>query len=473
MKTVASGAVRPHSTRHRLRADRWLSLLEAGAVAMEAVRMTRNGRYRAGVVIVASWAGAQLGAGALRLLRQPIRGAGTADPTLGMDAAVGAGAVAGAGVGAVAAVGVGVAYGLGRIAPPWRIPLLAVSGAIQMVHAGDFHQVARRARRWLTGLAGAKLAVAMAEMLTVGGRAVGREVAVVVNTTSGSPHLARRAVRALRRQPVRIVGVHRTPGGGLSAAFDQALASLRPGGILAVAGGDGTVGFGAGRATQADRALAILPTGTGNDVARSLRLPLCPEEAAALVAEGEVGRMDLGRTDDQTFAHAATIGMTAEFADRVRDIKGWRRPLRYPIVAWQAWRTRQELRVEVLVDGQPMAFLEPPFQLAVMSAPRIGGRVGMSLPATAPDDGLLHIVVADRRSLRHALNTQVGFLHSRATRTLPGTTIHHGKVVEIRSQAHLLVSLDGEPSEHTPLVIRIDPQACQVIRPRVRSTRQS
>ncbi len=95
MKTVASGAVRPHSTRHRLLADRWLSLLEAGAVAMEAVRMTRNGRYRAGVVIVASWAGAQLGAGALRLLRQPIRGAGTADPTLGLDAAVGAGAVGG------------------------------------------------------------------------------------------------------------------------------------------------------------------------------------------------------------------------------------------------------------------------------------------------------------------------------------------------------------------------------------------
>jgi hypothetical protein len=46
---------------------------------------------------------------------------------------------------------------------------------------------------------------------------------------------------------------------------------------------------------------------TGNDVARSLGLPLSPEEAVDLIADTEPAPMDLGVTDDATFAHAATV----------------------------------------------------------------------------------------------------------------------------------------------------------------------
>jgi diacylglycerol kinase family enzyme len=130
----------------------------------------------------------------------------------------------------------------------------------------------------------------------------------------------------MRRQPLEIISLQSTSGPGLADAMQSALSLLAPGGILAAAGGDGTIGLAAAMAAKADRVLAILPTGTGNDVARSVGLPLNPEEAVALVADGEVTRMDLEITEVGMFTHAATIGMTAEFARRVRDIKGWRRP---------------------------------------------------------------------------------------------------------------------------------------------------
>ena len=131
----------------------------------------------------------------------------------------------------------------------------------------------------------------------------------------------------------------------------------------------------------------MLPTGTGNDIARSIGIPLYPEEAAAVVARGEVRRVDLAQTNLGGFAHAAGIGMVAEFAAATRDTRGWRRPLVYPYRSWQAWHHRRPLPVEVTVDGDVVTFPSPPFEIAVVNAPRVGGRIGLGLPGLEPTTG--------------------------------------------------------------------------------------
>ena len=290
-------------------------------------------------------------------------------------------------------------------------------------------------------------------------------MAVVVNQTSGSSRLARRALRALRRQPVDIVGVWHTEGRGLAETLQRAVTLLHPDGVLAVAGGDGTVGCAARTVSTAGGILGILPTGTGNDVARSLRIPLNPEEAAALIAHGDASAMDLGAAPDATFAHAATVGMTADFADRVRDVKGWRRPVVYPIRAWEAWRARQPLAIEIRVDGKSVASPTRPFQVAVVNAPRLGGRIGVTLPGASVDDGRLEVIVVDRRSFREAARTLTGLLRSRPSPAVPGATIRAGHVVEILSQTPLTVALDGEPMAETPFQAKAWTNACAVLTP--------
>ena len=88
-----------------------------------------------------------------------------------------------------------------------------------------------------------------------------------------------------------------------------------------------------------------------------------------MAARGQVRRVDLVETNLGGFAHAAGIGMVAEFAASTRDTKGWRRPLVYPYRSWQAWHQRRPLRVEVTVDGEMVTFPSLPLEIAVVNAP--------------------------------------------------------------------------------------------------------
>jgi diacylglycerol kinase (ATP) len=409
--------------------------------ATAVIRLSKRGRGRAALTVLASWTGARFGS---RLRSGRGRSAG-----------------------------VGAAYGLGRIAPPWRVPLLAATAVVQMRRSDLSKEAGSSTRGWLCDLGGAMAGVAISEWLADRRPRPGprRRVVVVVNVNSGSPHLARRALRALRRQPIDVVGVHKTTGSGLIDTFDRALGALDPDGIFAVAGGDGTVGLATAQAGKSNRTIAILPTGTGNDVARSLGVPLSPEEAVDLLVATPATPIDLGQTDDGSFAHAASVGMSAEFAARVRHVKGWRRPIVYPAQAWQTWRDRRPLAVEVVVDGKPVMTPVNLYQVAVVNAPRLGGRIGVTLRSSAPDDGLLDTVLSHGSAWRDTVRTLTSLMRAGRTRQWPGATIVEGQVVEIRGRTPLIASLDGEAAFSTPLRARVQAGACSVIRPPVKRKR--
>ena len=95
---------------------------------------------------------------------------------------------------------------------------------------------------------------------------------------------------------------------------DEVRAAAASAGVVAVAGGDGT--FNQVVNALADRldgvVFALLPTGTGNDLARTLGLPEDPVEAAQVAARGSERRIDVGRATgpgtDRLFVNACIGG---------------------------------------------------------------------------------------------------------------------------------------------------------------------
>ena len=86
-----------------------------------------------------------------------------------------------------------------------------------------------------------------------------------------------------------------------------------------VAGGDGSIHEAVNGILQSsgDAALGVIPTGTGNDFAKSCNIPLNWEYATRLLVErivaGEAPRkIDVGRFNDRFFANGAGVGFDAK-----------------------------------------------------------------------------------------------------------------------------------------------------------------
>lgn len=105
--------------------------------------------------------------------------------------------------------------------------------------------------------------------------------------------------------------------------------ALEKGATLIVAiGGDGTCTRIANAILASGKrcGLAVLPTGTGNDFAKTLGVAdLSPQEIADLIKRGDMSQTDVGRADGYHFLNSCGFGFDAavlEASNRVRFLKG-------------------------------------------------------------------------------------------------------------------------------------------------------
>lgn len=78
---------------------------------------------------------------------------------------------------------------------------------------------------------------------------------------------------------------------------------------LLAGGGDGTISTAAGICFRTGVPLAILPAGTMNLFARSLKIPQKLDEALVALAEGEVRAVDIATANDRPFVHQYSVGI--------------------------------------------------------------------------------------------------------------------------------------------------------------------
>ncbi|HAQ9911360.1 TPA: acylglycerol kinase family protein, partial [Enterococcus faecium] len=85
---------------------------------------------------------------------------------------------------------------------------------------------------------------------------------------------------------------------------------------LVIIGGDGTIHHivQAFQKTLSQYHVGLLPGGTVNNLARVLEIPLKKEEAADVILEGNVRKIDYGQVNDEVIISTLTIGILADTA---------------------------------------------------------------------------------------------------------------------------------------------------------------
>ncbi len=231
-------------------------------------------------------------------------------------------------------------------------------------------------------------------------------------------------------------------------------------------GGDGTVNEvlnGLLQASGPTPVFGYVPSGTGGDLARTLRLTgLTIEDHARRILHPTIIELDhgLARFVDhgggratRRFMNELSVGFSARTVNAVNrssKLLGGRISFGLGVLRSLAGLTNFE--VEILIEGEPW-FRGDTFLVAVTNGKFFGG--GMKIaPSADPDDGLFDVVVLPRLG-RVGLLRRFGSIYDGSHVAMPGVSVTRGKVIELRCSEFL--EMDGEQPGSGPVEIEVVP----------------
>jgi len=237
---------------------------------------------------------------------------------------------------------------------------------------------------------------------------------------------------------------------------------VKDGATLAiVGGGDGAMTTACDVLAHSSCALGLVPLGTGNSFALTLGIPDDVAGALDVIAGGRIVKVDLGTVNGTHFANFATIGLSAEIADRApHDLKAKIGRAAYAIGGVKSFFTHAPFRAKIAWDvGKTHLRTQ---QIVVANGRYFGDKPVMP-DATIVDrklaffttTGVSHLEVA-RMYLAFALGMQT---------KLPDAIAFSSREIVIKASPKQLVSIDGNTLGKTPARFGVAPRALRVCVP--------
>ncbi|MEU8894705.1 YegS/Rv2252/BmrU family lipid kinase [Nocardia sp. NPDC048505] len=304
---------------------------------------------------------------------------------------------------------------------------------------------------------------------------------VVTNRLSGlgkGHDVAAAAIARLAERGVEVTEI-RAPSAAESVRLvrDSLAAADRPDAVICV-GGDGLMNVMLAAVAQTGVPLGLIPSGTGNDLARALGVPTDdPRAAADLAVAGRTRVLDLGRIEaagaaPMWFATITGTGFDARVTLRANRMRWPKGPSRYSFAALAELAGGLAVPYRIELTGVAPGALDNPAGDTVVETEAVMVAIGntrtygggmLICPDAEPDDGLLDITVVRAVSRLEML------------KLLPalsaGKRIDHPATVQYRVAAVTLdaegapATADGEPAGSLPVTLRAVPGALTVLVP--------
>ena len=158
--------------------------------------------------------------------------------------------------------------------------------------------------------------------------------------------------------------------------------------IVAV-GGDGTVNEIARGLIQTNAALGIIPLGSGNGLARHLKIPLNYQKANDIVLHGDIITSDYGLLNGKPFFCTAGMGFDAQVGHRFAKI-GRRGIITYAQASFLEYFNYRAQSYKITIDGK--TFSRQAFLITFANASQWGYNAYIS-PDASLNDGMVDMVI--------------------------------------------------------------------------------
>jgi diacylglycerol kinase (ATP) len=233
-------------------------------------------------------------------------------------------------------------------------------------------------------------------------------------------------------------------------------------GAVVAVGGDGAAHAALQAVAGTTTPLAVVPAGTGNDLALALGIPQGAVAAARAVAEdlvaGDVRAVDAGRTGGRWWATVLCCGFDSAVTDRANRLRWPRGRRRYDVAILAELAALRPRRLTLVLDGETSTV--PVTLVAVGNTSGYGG--GMKVcPGADPADGLFDVTVVGPLS-RLELVRQRPRLTAGTHVENAAVTVHRAARVEL-SAPGVTTYADGEPVAPLPAVAECVPGALRIV----------
>ena len=270
--------------------------------------------------------------------------------------------------------------------------------------------------------------------------------------------------RELERAGYRVTVLQETSFASLQRSVQAALQPTT--GALIVVGGDGMASLGVNALAETNIPLGIVATGTGNDFARGLGLPINEPTTGIGVLINRLTQkpssVDLAKVttpggETRWYAGVLSAGFDALVNERANSMRWPKGAFRYVLALLLELAKLRSRRYLLTIDGVKREV--DAVLVSIANNGYMGGGMHVA-PAAVLDDGELDVFIGHKLSRRRLLAV--------FPKVYAGTHTKHPAVEFIRARAitlqaeDVLAYADGERISRLPVDVRVVPGALQV-----------
>ncbi len=231
--------------------------------------------------------------------------------------------------------------------------------------------------------------------------------------------------------------------------------------IIVAVGGDGTVNEVAKALIKTDIILGIIPFGSGNGLARSLKIPLNISKAIAIINDLQTDLIDAASFNEDYFFNVAGTGFDAHISqsfatNKTRGLFG------YVGTTFKEMRSYIPLTYKINLDGKEIT--RKAFILSVANSAQYGNGAYIA-PRADVKDGLLDVIVV-KPIAWYNLPFAASKMFTKKVESSRYVEIFQAKKIIIERDMAAPIHLDGEPKMGDKIIsVEVIPLAIKVIVP--------
>lgn len=231
--------------------------------------------------------------------------------------------------------------------------------------------------------------------------------------------------------------------------------------VVVAVGGDGTINEIASVVMKYNKVLGIIPFGSGNGLARFLKIPMNTARAIRVLNGMSVRHMDTARFNDKSYFNMAGMGFDAHissiFAGRKeRGLAG------YVKLGLKEMLTYKPETYHIQVDGR--VYKRKAFVVSIANSSQYGNNTYIS-PEASVTDGLLDVCIVKSFPLYRLPLLAYAMIRG-ITHRSDMVEIIKGKDIHIRRSHDAAIHIDGEPFiMGKEIAISIVPLSLKIITP--------